>query len=117
MSLVKNFEENYGVKLPTRKEVCPRCRGEGNHTNPAIDGNGITQADREDWADDDFMEGYLAGRYDVRCEECNGQNVVDVVNEDLLSAMNPEILALWKEWVLEDFNYKAEVAAERRMGA
>lgn len=76
------------IKLPTRKVVCPRCRGEGTHMNPAIDGNGIS-TDDECWQDDGFREMYFSGGYDVTCEECNGANVIDELDEE---AAGPELV-------------------------
>jgi len=101
------------VELPTRREVCGRCNGDGHHTNPSIDGNGITSDEWAEW-DDDEKDGYLSGRYDVPCEECHGRNVVDVVDYD---ALTPEYRALWEQQVAYDHEYQREVAAERRMGA
>ena len=101
------------VQLPTKREVCWRCNGEGTHTNPSIDGNGITSAEWAEWDDND-REGYLSGAYDVRCEECHGRNVIDVVDYDQLS---DEYKALWDQQVQDERNYRAEMAAERRMGA
>lgn len=115
-----NFEtvndegEEVTLQLPAEYVVCGRCRGEGSHCNPAIDGNGITESDREDWADDDFMEGYLGGRYDVTCEECGGDRVVLVVDETRTS---PVDLALYRRHNREMAEMRAEEAAERRMGA
>lgn len=59
--------------MTNKYQVCPRCEGEGTHTNPAIDGNGLSQ---ECVDDPDFMEAYLGGFYDVPCELCKGQRVV-----------------------------------------
>lgn len=56
-------------------EVCDRCRGHGSHTNPAIDGNGITRSEMGELGPE-FLEDYLSGVYDVRCERCNGLRVV-----------------------------------------
>ena len=53
--------------------VCGRCRGEGTHTNPSIDGNGLPP---EYLDDDEFMEGYMSGVYDVTCHECKGNKIV-----------------------------------------
>ena len=44
-------EDGEIVQLPTRKEVCPRCHGEGTHVNPNIDGHGLSPHD-EDLDDD-----------------------------------------------------------------
>jgi DnaJ-class molecular chaperone len=66
------------VQLPTHKEVCPACRGEGHTVNPSIDCNGLSA---EDFAEDpDFAEDYMGGRYDVQCGHCRGLRVIDVVD-------------------------------------
>jgi hypothetical protein len=101
------------VSLPTKKEVCWRCRGEGTHVNENIDGNGITSEEMDELGDD-FLEDYLGGKYDVTCYECDGQNVVDVVDEDRCT---PELLAVYRRYVEDEADYRAECAAERRMGA
>ncbi len=106
--------EDIEVELKTKMEVCPRCNGKGTHVNEAIDGNGITQSDREDWADDDFMEDYMAGVYDVVCSECHGQNVVAVPDEERNS---PEIMEAYDEWCRDEYAYRIECEEERRMGA
>lgn len=67
--------EAEAAQAPKPYEVCPRCEGEGQHTNPAIDGNGLTSSDIDELGPD-FMEDYLSGVYDVRCEECNGERVI-----------------------------------------
>jgi hypothetical protein len=72
------------IALPAKHEVCPRCEGHGSHVNPAIDGNGITESEMYE-AGEDFREDYMAGVYDVRCEECKGNRVVAVVNRDALT--------------------------------
>lgn len=101
------------IVLPTKMEVCDRCRGRGTHTNPSIDGNGITSAEWAEWDDDD-REGYLTGAYDVMCEECHGRNVMEVVDEDQLG---PEHLEAWNQQVQDEYDYRAEIRAEQRMGA
>lgn len=58
-------------------EVCDRCRGHGTHTNPAIDGNGITASEMAELGPD-FREDYMNGVYDIRCTRCNGQRVINV---------------------------------------
>lgn len=114
--LVEMFQEDRPAdeRLVLHKVVCPRCDGEGRHTNPAIDGNGITQSDREDWADDDFMEDYMAGHYDVRCEECEGRNVVDAV--DALRTPH-EVIVDWEGFLASYHESEMIYAMERRMGA
>lgn len=106
--------EEVTLHLPAHNEVCPRCGGEGKHVNPNIDGDGITESDRMDWADDDFMEDYHRGVYDVPCEECHGANVVLVVDE---KRCDPTDLALYRAHHQAMAEMRAEELAERRMGA
>ena len=100
------------VELPTKKAVCPRCRGTGTHVNPAIDGNGLTSEDFDD--DPDFREAYFAGRYDVVCYDCRGNNVIDVLDEDRCT---PEQLAAYDRHCKAMWEIEACEAAERRAGA
>jgi hypothetical protein len=66
--------------------VCSRCGGEGKHTNPAIDGNGLSESDFD--GDPDFKEAYFAGAYDILCTVCKGKRVEAVVDVDSLNAEN-----------------------------
>lgn len=113
MAVTLYDDDGNEIKLPSIKEVCPRCRGEGKHVNPAIDGNGITQSEMAELGDD-FREDYLAGVYDVPCEECGGLRVIDAVDEE---RCDPELLKRWQDWQRDEAEYRAQVAAERRMGA
>jgi RecJ-like exonuclease len=79
---------SYSMEVPAKRTVCPRCEGTGTHVNPSIDGHGLTQEDFD--ADPDFAEGYFNGRYDVRCEECDGRNVVEVPDLSRLTAEERE---------------------------
>lgn len=100
------------LELPAKYEICERCRGKGTHTNPSIDGNGITSSEWAEW-DDDEREGYLTGRYDVRCEEgCDNGKAMVIDFEKL-----PKRLAerIYKK-LDADAAYRAEIAHERRMG-
>ena len=92
--------------------VCPRCSGEGKIVNPAIDGNGLSREDFDE--DPDFREDYMSGLYDVVCPECNGRNVVLVVDESL---SDPELLSKYEDQ-LRSLNEVDEILAmERRYGA
>lgn len=101
------------VELPSRYEVCGRCRGRGAHVNEAIDGHGIS-GDDECWQDDQFTEMYFSGGYDVVCTECNGRNVVAVPDE---KACDPELLAAYHEYLHDMWEDRQMSAMERRMGA
>lgn len=78
MTVTYNDEcESY--TFPFQYEVCMTCQGTGTHVNREIDGNGLSD---ENLADEDFMEEYLQGSYDMVCEECHGRRVVPVIDED-----------------------------------
>lgn len=110
--LIPTFEESYGIQLPTHMEVCHTCDGHGTHVHPDL--SVVTQSDREDWADDDFMDGYMRGVYDVVCEECRGRNVIKVVDEE---AMDPDVLKDWQNWVNDYYEMLDIQRMERAMGA
>lgn len=79
----KGYHEFFGQILPYKNCVCPRCRGEGTHTNPSIDGNGLTREDFDD--DPDFREDYMSGMYDVVCWQCKGEKVIKVPDMDRMT--------------------------------
>jgi len=99
------------LALPTRREVCDRCRGEGKHDHPAFS-NGISAEEFDE--DPDFREDYMAGTYDVPCEECHGRNVVDVIDTERVPADAREALYRWWQ---EEASDRRAAEAERRMGA
>lgn len=72
-------DEEVQCSFPAKFEVCPRCRGEGKHTNPSIDGNGITASEMDELGDD-FREDYMSGVYDITCSKCHGERVVAVAD-------------------------------------
>lgn len=101
-----------GLSVPsTDMVVCPACRGKGTHVNPAIDSHGITSDEMYEMGDD-FRDDYLSGRYDVRCEYCGGNNVV----EEISDTATDEEKAAWESWQRDAYEYAAEREAERRMG-
>jgi len=66
--------ENHEVSF--EYHICSNCRGHGQHVNPAVDGHGISM--NEFYEDPDFYDGYMAGHYDIRCEECNGSGKIRI---------------------------------------
>ena len=102
--------------LPTRWEVCDRCHGEGKHTNPSIDGNGITSSEWQEmcYEDEDFAENYFNGVYDVVCEKCSGKRVMKVVN---LAEMSEADVAEWHEQEEQRRQDELDSYYERRAGA
>lgn len=109
------------IELPALRIVCPRCDGDGKHVNPSIDGNGITAEEMEELGDD-FREGYFSGRYDIRCECCNGEKVIDIIDEKECRRKGAPISIQkgWKRhlnWSRQEAAYQAECKSERRFGA
>ena len=100
-------------EIPTKFEVCSRCRGTGSHVNPAIDGNGLSQEDFDE-AGPEFFDDYMGGVYDVACHECGGKRVVPGPDWDELTK---EELEAWITQQRELADMYAAEAAERRMGA
>lgn len=99
-------------ELPARWEICDRCHGNGTHDHPAFS-SGLTQ---EDFAeDDDFRADYMAGRYDVTCEECEGAGKVRVIDEERLTAAQRIICERWHEQQAEAARDRAADAYTRRM--
>ena len=88
--------------------VCPTCNGKGSHVNSSIDCCGISG---EQFAEDpDFRENYFSGTYDQPCNECEGKRVVPECADD-------EAMEYITKKMIEDAEYEAICAAERRMGA
>ena len=106
-------EDGNEIQLPIKRIICPRCDGYGHHDHPAFS-NGITASEwnSDDW-DDDSRADYLRGRFDVRCDECGGNNVVDVPDED---RMTPAQVALLHDHYRAERSWQAEIDMERRMG-
>lgn len=98
------------VELPTRWEVCPVCDGAGKHVNPSIDCGGLT---REDFEDEDFIEDYRSGVYDVTCSQCRGRTTVRVVDEGRLS---PDLLVAYQEQQKEEAEFRAMQRSELAFG-
>ena len=107
---IRKFEEVFRVKLVTYKIVCDRCNGEGSHD--CWDG-GMTN--EEMWElGYDFIEDYCHGTYSVTCTECNGNNVVSVIDR---YRNPPELLKEFDSWMESAYETHAIWKAEMRMGA
>lgn len=121
MSLTKTIQyyddegEEITVKLPAHYEACSRCGGEGKHTNPSIDGNGLSESDFD--ADPDFKEAYFAGAYDMTCTVCKGLRVEAVVDVDSLSTENKAHWEKYQHHLDEERQIDRIHQAEVRFGA
>ena len=111
------FLEDLGLKiedLPHEKIVCPVCKGKGAHVNPSIDSEGLTAEDFEQ--DPDFEESYFSGAYDVRCNECDGENVIDSINWKRAEERHPGIWEKWVAWEDEAHADRMSDYYERQAG-
>ena len=103
--------EEISFELPTKFAICDECEGKGKHSH-AIDGNGITASEWEEW-DSDEKEFYLHGDYDRPCSPCKGSGKVKVVDEDSLSEKE---LKAWRDQCEDEYFHDLAIAAERRSG-
>jgi len=97
-----------GLDVEAVAEVCPICNGTGTMVNPNIDAHGISPGEFAE--DPDFADEYHRGAYDMVCSGCRGYRVV-------LIPVNVDDKTEFEGCKREDAAYRAEVAAERRMGA
>jgi len=102
-------EEEVTLTLPARMEVCDLCSGSGKVVNPSIDAGGLTQDDFD--RDPDFEEEYFSGAYDIGCPQCNGNNVMPVVNE---AALDDEQKKKYYQFLEQESFEAAEREADRR---
>ncbi len=114
--LILYGENGKEIQLPTCWAVCDRCHGEGKHSNPAIDGNGITASEMAEmcYEDESFAENYFGGVYDVTCHQCDGKRVMKVVN---LGAMSDADVAEYRSQQEQRRESELESYYERRAGA
>ena len=110
------IEDEVEITFPAKLIMCERCLGEGRHTNPSIDGHGITQSEMAELGEE-FFEDYMSGVYDVGCEECKGIGKVKIVDEARLGREQRMEYADYVEYLDELLYAEAEQAAERAMGA
>ena len=102
------FISGEAVQIGTRWEVCPRCQGEGKHGNPAFDGASPSDFDEE------FLDGYFAGDYDVACNECSGRSTVRVNDLSSLTSEQFQTYEIEQRQEAEDrhadyLNYRSEM--------
>lgn len=102
--------------LPSKKEICSRCDGEGKHDHPAFS-NGITASEMNEEWDEYDRELYFGGAYDVICSECKGAKIVLVLDEERAKEECPEVLKKYLDYKREHAQFLAEQESERRMGA
>lgn len=101
-------ERELPFSLEMKWEICGCCQGSGTH---ALHGLEITNWDEWDY---DERDAYLSGDYDTACGECNCSGKIRVVD---WSYYPPALEREWDLYWHEIYNMRAEMEAERRMGA
>jgi len=104
-------DEEEDMEFPAIWEVCGLCDGNGSHTNPSVDFNGITREDFD--RDPQFEEEYFKGAYDVPCYRCAGRTTEPAVDTERLTEEQQKALNDHLEALNDDF---ATEEAERRAG-
>ena len=123
LGILLRYEDEDGFEieeyLKSKYEVCSRCRGEGKHTNPNIDGHGISSDEWEnDWSDED-KEFYLSGGYDIECYECKGLRVVQVIDDEFYERSTGEDKILYEKYLeclKDEEDYQRICEGERKAG-
>lgn len=105
-STILYVENGPDIKLPTRVEICPSCGGEGARD---CFSNGMTAEEMHEQGEE-FAEDYAAGMYSTVCGECEGENVIRVVDE---SQLDPETLTAWHHQEQEAADLRRADAQER----
>lgn len=86
--------------FPSINEVCPRCEGYGTHLTPSIGQHAYSIEEfYESFDDEEDRASYFqrGGKYDVTCEKCKGNKVVEVVDEAKLTAEQKVLYEQWQE--------------------
>ena len=98
--------------------ICPCCEGNATVDNPAFS-NGFTSSEWHDMHEDE-QAAYMAGDYDVSCDNCNALGRVQVPDVSAMTFGEKREYVLQLREAREDARIErelwAEVDAERRMG-
>ncbi len=113
-ALTNDDGEELEVEFPAKYEVCELCEGQGKHVNPSIDAHGISGHEFSE--DPEFAEEYFNGTYDVPCYRCKGKRVEPTLNEENFNEEQKANLHLLEKMWDEEYAYRQEVMAERKMG-
>lgn len=106
------------AEFPAKMEVCENCKGTGHVLCDGMRGHAYTSEEFSDFSEEEQGEYFkVGGRYDMKCPDCKGQNVIKVVDEDNLSEDEKKDFAEYESSLEEKARYIAECNFEQRMGA
>ncbi|MGO4801179.1 hypothetical protein ACEN2T_18015 [Pseudomonas sp. W22_MBD1_FP4] len=98
--------------------ICNCCQGNGKVENPAFS-NGFTSSEWHEMHHDE-QASYMAGEYDVQCQDCVGLGRVQVPNVAMMTFAEKRLLVIERRVAREDARLNAEIdaecAAERAFG-
>ena len=104
-SITVKWENDEGEEVehtfPAINEVCGRCEGYGTHLNPSIGQHAYTLEEfNEAFDDDESREAYFTrgGMYDVRCEQCHGNKVIQVIDEEHMPERTRLLSKSGRQW-------------------
>jgi hypothetical protein len=105
------------AQLPSMKEVCDDCQGEGRTLNENLRGAFTQEGLREFFDDDESLAEYKKGGhgiYGVECKTCKGLRVIDVLDE---GRCDKKLLKLYQQSEQDDAEYEQICNMARAMGA
>lgn len=98
--------------------ICNCCEGNGAVENPAFS-NGFTSSEWHDMHEDE-QSAYMAGDYDVSCEQCQGTGKIQVPDVARMTFGEKRLLVIERREAREeariDREIRAEWATERALG-
>lgn len=106
-------------ELPGKRIVCPGCDGHGTRLRDGMRGHAYTAEEFHESFDEEQAEEYFrhGGRYDVTCAECQGERVIDDVDEAAcVSDADKSTLALYHAKIDAEYRDRMEAEYERRLG-
>ncbi|WP_051448365.1 hypothetical protein [Bradyrhizobium sp. WSM1417] len=113
VSIFTNRDE-IKAQFPTKWLICSHCEGTAKSSSH------LGAFTASEWADqdDDFRDDYLAGRYDVPCQACDGLGRVQLIDRNAVIGWRQRILLNAFDAQERDSRACDAIhAAERRMGA
>jgi len=97
------------VEIPEQEwMICDECRGEGMSLCDGMRGHAYSMEEFHEEFDEEERHGYFTGRYDTRCDSCNGTGKVKGINWEKLEARDPELVKEINEYY-EQEAYDASV--------
>lgn len=109
ISVLTKLGNSFEIEAPAKRIVCPSCEGRGTELRASLRGVAFSAEEMDE--DPEFRENYFSGRYDVLCSECQGSNVVIVVDEERLT---PKMRDRYWRYLNQRAADAAEAAWERQ---